>query len=611
VVGGSALVLSAPVVFPVAHESAQLVSDKTLVDESKTKQVDLLAYFLPSSFHPLFGDAVTDSYENLGVNQKFQPYLGYTALALAAIALVTRTSSSRFWGLSALLWISMALGATLRVNGNFHPAIPLPYQFLGDVFPISTLRAPDRFNLLLVFSLAVLAGIGASRLKQRHFLLTSSMLLIFFEYLFLPLPTWDLHPHSAYLAQMNDDHEQYGIVNYPMGYSRAKHWLYYQTLHQKPTVEGHLSRYTDAQYTFIETQPILRSLYRVADQPYYLSKSLAEHFHQAPSHVEGLGPALRALTTRNVRYLLLHAPSTDGYLWEAFDQTLPLIPIYQDPVFSVYDLRRPQTIVYDGFPHPLSDETTLIRFDITPSESETIWNIRAVARLNRSPTQPIPCQLTLRATDTSVATDPLLTKPITMFPDGYDWQTGDLWLRELALELPDDPAPGVYHWALTCEADAYTSPDFLELRSDGTSHYLRRQPDLIYGDEIRLQGYRWWTRGTDLYLDLLWEAIDLPGQNYEVFVHLLDAEKEIVRQYSATPCDRQCPTAQWSIGEVTVDQAHIPLWGLEPGVYYLAAGLHDPQTGERLPAQGPKDIYPNGYPVLADPFLVRPGWSRQ
>jgi hypothetical protein len=331
---------------------------------------------------------------------------------------------------------------------------------------------------------------------------------------------------------------------------------------------------------------------------------------RAPAYVEALGPALRGLTAQNVRYLLLHESDTNAYLWDAFDHTLPLIPIYHDPVLSVYDLRRPQTIVYDGFPHPLTDDAALVRFDITPNESETTWNIRLVAHLNRSPAQPIPCQLTLRATDTEAASEPVLTAPTTMFPGPHHWQSGDLWVRELTLERPQDLAPGTYRWAWTCGADAYASPDFLELRPGGTSRYLRRRTDLTYGGEIRLQGYRWWTRGTDLHLKLLWEASAQPTHDYKVFVHLLDAEQEIVRQYDAIPCDWQCPTGQWEAGQVIADQARIPLWGLEPGVYHLAVGLYEPTTGERLPAQGPEGVYPAGYPRLADPFLVRPGWSR-
>ena len=62
---------------------------------------------------------------------------------------------------------------------------------------------------------------------------------------------WDLPPSSEVMEQMTQDPAEYAVVDYPMGYTNSKLWLYYQTLHGKPIVDGHLSRYRPEQYEFI------------------------------------------------------------------------------------------------------------------------------------------------------------------------------------------------------------------------------------------------------------------------------------------------------------------------------------------------------------------------
>jgi hypothetical protein len=103
------------------------------------------------------------------------------------------------------------------------------------LFPISAIRVPDRFNLLTVFSLAVSAGLGTAQLeKRRSWLLIPLILLVIVECLCIPIPMLDLLPGSPFLTQMAQEPPTYAVVDYPMGYTASKRWLYYQTLHGKP-----------------------------------------------------------------------------------------------------------------------------------------------------------------------------------------------------------------------------------------------------------------------------------------------------------------------------------------------------------------------------------------
>jgi hypothetical protein len=602
-----ALLLSLPIILPAIENWSEIVYAWTPVAEQTSRQTDLLAYLVPPTLNTLIGSHVVPFYERFVANRAFMPYPGFGVLALALIALFKQPRNALFWGISGGLWVLLSAGSALRINGNLYPHLPLPYRLVGRVFPFSTIRSPDRFNLLLTFSLSTLAGLGAAWLhRHRRWWLLPLLVFIFIEYLCIPLPMWDLPPSSPFFEQMAREETRYGVVDYPMGYEFAKLWLYYQTLHGKPLVEGHVSRYTAADYAFIYSQPLLQALYQEAERPSYLPPDGNTALPpEADSHVSALGPALRALETSGVRYILLHEPYLDATLQTHFQHMLPIMPVYQDQALAVYDVTRPFPVTYDGFPVPLTRDVALARFEVQHIDGDPEWRFQFLTILLAPRNSPLACQIELTRENASV-----LASPITFFGEipqvGRDWEAGDLEMKDFATVLPQRMAVGAYHWAIVCPgATTYTAPETLQVRADGPATYLRHRVYVRYGNAIRLQGYRWWTVGTDLQVTLRWEALEEPSADYRVFVHLLNTAGEIVRQYDAAPCNWQCPTSQWRAGDIIRDQAIIPLWGLPPGEYRLAVGLYDAETQQRLVARGPEDErYPDAYFILPDAFLV-------
>lgn len=606
-VGIITLVLSAPVILPVAREWHRVTD--AIFDESMTNQTDLLAYLLPPTYHPLVGPLVRPLYERFVNNREYIPYLGYTALGLGLASLFSRRREARFWLLSAILWIVLAAGPAPRVNGTVYPEVVLPYRIIGHFFPISAIRVPDRINLLVAFSLAVSAGLGAAELaRQRKWLLALLGLLVFVEYLCIPMPMLDRPPDSPFFRQMAQDGRQYGVVDYPMGYNAAQRWLYYQTLHGKPTVEGHVSRYTSETYAFIISQPLLQALYRFAIKPTYLPRDPdADTTDEPGTYIQALGPAIRSLNGYDVRYVLVHKPYLDHYLQKQLEHILPLVPVYDDEVLAAYDLRRPLPYSYGSLPATLTHNVALVRFDVQPEDTGgSKWWLRLVARLRAPLVYPLPCQVRLEGKDKET-----LTTPISLFDttpsEKVNWQTGDLWVKEMKAPLPADLEPGTYRWTLDCgEGARYEAVDTLHIRNDGRTVYLRNLTSLIYGDIIHLVGYRWWTTGAELYVTLLWEALEKPVEEYKVFVHLLNSDGDIIRQYDAMPCSWKCPTTQWKVGSLIRDEAILSLGGLPAGEYQLAVGIYRPGTLERLSVREPGEKpYPEGYPILPDPFLIQ------
>jgi hypothetical protein len=592
----AALALSVPLLIPVARESRRL-AEIAKFNEGTLSQTDLLAYLLPPTYHPLLGPHTGKGYERFVTNQVAMPYLGYTVVGLTLAALLTRRKESAFWAISSMIWIVLAAGSTLRLNGTLYTGIPLPYRLVGQLFPISTIRAPDRFNLLVVPSLAVLAGLGAAYLAQkRRWLLVPLSLLIIFEYVCVPVPTWDMLPSSAFFEQMAQEETLYGIVDYPMGYTSSKLCLYYQTLHGKPIVEGHISRYTADDYAFIASNSLLRTLYQVAERPVRLPE---DTFTGDPLR---LGPALQELRASGVRYILLHKPYADAALQAHFQNTLPLVPVYEDANLAAYDLNNLTLFCYDGLPIPLTSGAALARFDVQPADEA--WRIQILAGLSAPRTSPLACKISLLSEGGDE-----LELPVTLFEAPPEmWQAGAVDLQTLSASLPPRLEPGAYRWSLTCpEVTAdYVAPDTLYVDADGHAAYLRQATEILYGEAIRLQGYRWWTAGTNLHIALHWKAERDPAADYKVFVHLLNAEGALVRQYDAVPCSWQCPTSHWQAGDAVTDRATISLAGLPPGEYRLAVGLYDAGTGERLPAsESDGERYSDAYPILTDAFSIK------
>lgn len=101
--------------------------------------------------------------------------------------------------------------------------------------------------------------------------------------------------------------------------------------------------------------------------------------------------------------------------------------------------------------------------------------------------------------------------------------------------------------------------------------------------------------GGDLRVKLIWRAERPTGQNYKVFVHLLDATGQAVAQRDGEPVAWQRPTSTWQPGEEIVDRYGLALPSeLPSGSYTLMIGLYEPATGARLILNSGQDAFTLG-----------------
>ena len=166
----------------------------------------------------------------------------------------------------------------------------------------------------------------------------------------------------------------------------------------------------------------------------------------------------------------------------------------------------------------------------------------------------------------------------------YRWVDGEL-------PSPSDRSPGIVSWERTFEP--------------GDPYGLRQSIDLPvnFGDVMCFLGH---DRSGDevgpgetLEVVLYWQLLQRPERHYSIFVHLLDAESQIVGEFDAN----WYGTKFWREDGGETLLGYYPLRikpETPPGEYQLEIGVYYQPTGERLP------VYDENGEMVADRLLLRP-----
>jgi hypothetical protein len=132
-------------------------------------------------------------------------------------------------------------------------------------------------------------------------------------------------------------------------------------------------------------------------------------------------------------------------------------------------------------------------------------------------------------------------------------------------------------------------------QTDPEAFAIDHRLDVQLGDHIRLLGY---TASSDgvlagdaLTVALFWQSDGRVTEDYHVFVHLQDADGQMVAQDDGVPVQGTRPAWDWRDREVLGDEHALVIdTSLPGGVYTLSVGMYDRSTGVRLPATGPTGV---------------------
>ena len=327
----TAAVITGPFVTPLIQERfVDPSGDDPYLGKEKETQTDIVAYFLPNLYNPVWGQMAAPVHRRFLRNKDHSVALGYVPLALLIVAISQwrRERRVRFWLIGLLLFWVLALGPFPRINGEPYAGIPLPYQLVGWSFPVRSLRNPERFNIIVALCLSLAAGGAAAhalgRLPKRRagVVLVALSALVLLEYWSWPFPTRapDIPATYQHIAAEPGD---FAIVDLPISNDLSKQYMYYQTMHGKPTVTGHVSRPPVGAYALIEENDLLRAMWE----------------GRRPDPAADSAQDLAALADAGVRYLVVHKEELSNEELDALRAYVPTTPLLVDERLLVYPTR--------------------------------------------------------------------------------------------------------------------------------------------------------------------------------------------------------------------------------------------------------------------------------
>jgi hypothetical protein len=589
---GTALCIS-PLAYPLITGLAEGdISSQIMTEQQEWAQTDLLAYVIPNRYHPLFGHDVAPIYERFRKNRGHIAFLGYTVLLLGGYGILRARRAALYWALAAACLMLLALGPVLRFSGNLYPSIPMPYRLVGWLPPIKALRTTDRFNMALSLPLAVLAGYGVMHLQKalkrrlpprrhaRTIAFSGTVLagLVLFEFLSSPFPT--IAPlTSPFYRELAREPGDFAILEVPMGRGYAKAYMFFQTLHGKRLVEGHVSRTPPEAYDYISNHPFLGPLSERGD----LNTSRCD-----------LSRLLRSLAADDIRYIVVHKVDVPQERLAAWRDYLTILPTYEDDRLLVY---RTRPVLGRDFTvkRGLGGDLALVRASVTPTRTTqggTVWiDLRWTAMYTL--TKDYTARLALLNPAGEVAQE----KEMRLCDD---WPTSD-WDRHALVvdrhQVQVDPYLSSSTYQLTLSvvepgSGAVLTPtqtiatlEVSALERRFTAPPMQHTASATFGQALALLGYDLHQEASTLHLTLHWQALRRLDY-YKTFVHLYDVQNGVlVAQHDTVPREWTYPTNWWEVGEVVSDEIALTLEGVPTGVYRIDVGVYEPDTLERLPVQ--------------------------
>ena len=268
--GGLFLTLLSPILLPMIQEATRFRFMVRPPQDLYILSASLLDFLAPNRLHPLFrpesfqwpGNQVAPvSERTIG--------LGYLPLILALLAAWKRPRQSRFWLVSGLFFLLLALGPALHLGSITWADVPAdpppvswtPYGILNRVVPFMRIsRSVSRFALMVQLSLAVAVGMGFHWLlrqrpgRQALLLGVAAVALLLAEFWVAPFPVSPPDTPEFY-RQLAQDPANRAVLNLPMNFDRPG-YLLYQTVHRKPLTVAYISR--DDPRTFTQRAPVLQ-----------------------------------------------------------------------------------------------------------------------------------------------------------------------------------------------------------------------------------------------------------------------------------------------------------------------------------------------------------------
>jgi hypothetical protein len=263
--------------------------------------------------------------------------------------------------------------------------------------------------------------------------------------------------------------------------------------------------------------------------------------------------------------------------------------------------QRPPQVDTLGLTHvqvPLGDDLTLVgysqdREEAIPGQGMLLtlgWQAR------RPPQSDFSQRLELVASDGQVVAQKSLAPGGDHYPTSH-WAAGEMVRAQVLVRVPGRAGSGQHEWRVTLLDSNGAPVGQAKLGSIQITAPPRVFASPTVSFQVNTHVGEWFTlvgfdlpnathlaTGQSLPVTLVWQATTETEGDYKVFIHLLDANGQLVAQSDAVPGNWTRPTSGWQAGEFITDSHTLDLRPqLPPGEYRLVAGMYNAGSGQRLP----------------------------
>jgi hypothetical protein len=404
--------------------------------------------------------------------------------------------------------------------------------------------------------------------------------LILFDYLNLPTAMVPAHVPDFYRSIANQSENQaddFALVGLPGHRGDTEYYMFYQTMHGHPLLDGHISRLPPKALSFISSVPLVDGIYTSGT---------------INTNRSDISRQLSMLAETGFRYIVLHknlASSDQISSWRSY---LAVSPCYEDDEVVVYHTSPIAGRDYH-LDYRLKEGIGLINTTLSAStlHPDSELTLQVIWGTTVSPGDDYQVQIALVNEDGNMRQK----AHFKISPDWpmSQWKENAIVRDNYSLLINPRLVSGKYDvvMRLLSQEDAEPvgkSVTIAQVMMEAPRHNFAIPPiehplDVNFGDTLRLLGYDDEIEKETVRVTLHWQALRKMDVAYKFFVHLMDAKSDqLVTQADVMPHNWTYPTTWWKEGEIVSDEITLSLEGVPANDLRRWIGVYNPETGKRL-----------------------------